>query len=196
MPAPALIFRFDTNSPYAWLAAERIDALLGPGVVWEPIAFAFLLAAQGREPWSFHEPAVSTGKAECERRAAERGLPPMVWPPGWPRASWTVEGPRAVMAARAFGREREVALALFRRNFVTGEGLTEPGAVEACWARAGLDPAAYDEALAAAKAPLREATDRAIALGVPGVPTVSLGDRHWWGDDRLEVVHAELRAEA
>jgi 2-hydroxychromene-2-carboxylate isomerase len=47
------------------------------------------------------------------------------------------------------------ALAAFRRNFVTGEGLTA-------------------------------ATERAIEEGVPGVPTVTVGGKHFWADDRLE----------
>jgi 2-hydroxychromene-2-carboxylate isomerase len=46
------IFSFDTNSPYAYLAAVRIDSVLGPDVSWCPIAFAFLLRAQNRTPWS------------------------------------------------------------------------------------------------------------------------------------------------
>ncbi len=33
---------------------------------------------------------------------------------------------------------------------------------------------------------LRATTDEAIALGVEGVPTVAVGDRLFWGDDRLE----------
>jgi 2-hydroxychromene-2-carboxylate isomerase len=67
------LFRFDTNSPYAYLAAERVDDVLGPGVVWQPIAFGFLLRAQGRRPWSFDEPTRSDGIAEIGRRAAARG---------------------------------------------------------------------------------------------------------------------------
>ena len=38
----------------------------------------------------------------------------------------------------------------------------------------------------AVKAALRERTERAIALGVRGVPTVLVGDQAFWGDDRLE----------
>lgn len=48
------VFRYDFNSPYAYLATERIEGLL-PEARWEPIAFAFLLRAQGRTPWSFTE---------------------------------------------------------------------------------------------------------------------------------------------
>jgi 2-hydroxychromene-2-carboxylate isomerase len=32
---------------------------------------------------------------------------------------------------------------------------------------------------------LQERTEAAIALGVPGVPTVAVGDELFWGDDRL-----------
>src|SRR5579875_3307232 len=89
-------------------------------------------------------------------------------------------------AAAAQGRVRELARALWQRNFVTGEGLRDSSVVRACWAQAGLDPDAYASAIAAAKAPLTEATNAAIAAGVPGVPTVTVDGRHFWGDDRLE----------
>jgi 2-hydroxychromene-2-carboxylate isomerase len=179
-------FRFDTNSPYAYLAATRVDAVLGRGVAWEPIAFAFLLRAQGRRPWSLDEPTRSVGVAECEHRAEAYGLPAMAWPPGWPVGSYTLEPLRALTAAVAHGRVRQLAAALFARNFVTGEGLAADGAVRSCWVEAGLDPTAYDTAVAAAKPVLASATDRAVAEGVPGVPTITIAGRHFWGDDRLE----------
>ena len=33
---------------------------------------------------------------------------------------------------------------------------------------------------------LRAATDGAIERGVEGIPTVAVGDRLFWGDDKLE----------
>jgi 2-hydroxychromene-2-carboxylate isomerase len=33
---------------------------------------------------------------------------------------------------------------------------------------------------------LTEATNEAIELGVPGVPTIAVGDELFWGDDQLE----------
>ena len=39
---------------------------------------------------------------------------------------------------------------------------------------------------------LRAATDEAYALGVRGVPTVAVGDRLFYGDDRLEEAAAAL----
>lgn len=187
----APLFSFDTSSPYAYLAAMRVDEALGPGVEWQPIAFGFLLRAQGRRPWSFDEPTRSEGIADCESRAAARGLPPMGWPPGWPVESYGLEPLRAIEAARVHDREREVASAAFHRNFVTGEGLRSPGVVKQCWVEAGLPADDYEAAIEGAKAPLTEATERAIEEGVPGVPTVTIEGQHFWGDDRLdEAAHA------
>jgi 2-hydroxychromene-2-carboxylate isomerase len=180
------VFRFDTNSPYAYLAAMRVDAVLARDVEWCPIAFAFVLRAQNRTPWSLQESTRGTGVAECEARAAARGLPGMSWPPGWPVDSYTIEPLRAITAAVPFQRERELARAAFRRNFVTGEGLRSSDVIRECWAEVGLDPATYDEAVEAAKPQLIEATERAIKEGVPGVPTLTVGGIHFWGDDRIE----------
>jgi 2-hydroxychromene-2-carboxylate isomerase len=183
------VFLLDFNSPYAYLAASRVDAVLGgpERVRWQPIAFAFLLRAHAREPWSFHEPARSEGKAECERRAAAYGLPPLVWPPGWPVGSYTLAPLRAAMVAERAGRLREFCGAAFARNFVAGTGLASDEDVLAVAAEAGVDP---DEVRAGiggwAKDALREATDEALAAGAYGVPTVIVDGELFWGDDRLE----------
>ena len=44
--------------------------MLGADVEWQPIAFAFLLRAQNRRPWSFEQSTRTIGIAECEARAA------------------------------------------------------------------------------------------------------------------------------
>ena len=76
------LFLYDFNSPYAYLAAARIDEVFGPDVRWQPVAFAFILRAHDRRPWSFDPQQLPIGIAECERRAQAYGLPPMRWPPG------------------------------------------------------------------------------------------------------------------
>jgi 2-hydroxychromene-2-carboxylate isomerase len=42
-----VVFYYDFNSPYAYLAAERIGDLI-PDAEWRPIAFAILLSKLGR----------------------------------------------------------------------------------------------------------------------------------------------------
>ena len=179
------LFHYDFNSPYAYLAAARIDTVLGPGVRWQPIAFAFLLRAQGREPWSFHAPTRSEGIAECERRARERGLPPMTWPAGWPRDSYAILPLRVALVADEHGLLREYSMAAYARNFVSGTGLLGEAPLEVA-EELGLAREVVEAGLAAAKDRLTAATTAAIAAGVVGVPTVLVGDEAFWGDDRLE----------
>jgi 2-hydroxychromene-2-carboxylate isomerase len=40
---------------------------------------------------------------------------------------------------------------------------------------------------------LRAATDEAISRGVTGVPSIAVGDRVFWGDDRLEEAAGSIR---
>ena len=177
-------FRYDFNSPYAYLAAERIDELVGPDVRWQPIAFAFLLRAQQRVPWSLG-PERADGVAECERRAAARGLPPIRWPDGWPDGSYSLDPLRAALVAEREGLQREYSRAAFRAFFVDGRSLGGEAALDVGVA-VGLDREATRAAMAGwAKEELRAVTDEAIAAGVPGVPTVTVGGEHFWGDDRL-----------
>jgi 2-hydroxychromene-2-carboxylate isomerase len=189
---PAPRFLFDFNSPYAYLAASRVDHVLPVPPDWQPIAFAFVLRALARPPWSFDPVQRVAGVAECERRAREYGLPPMRWPPGWPVESYSLLPLRAALAAGEQGRLREFSQAAFARNFVDGAGLRHPEDVAAVAPVAGLDGdvllarAAADEI----KRRLQEATEAAIALGVVGVPTVELGDQLFWGDDRLSAAAA------
>jgi 2-hydroxychromene-2-carboxylate isomerase len=132
------------------------------------------------------------GVSECEARAAARGLPPLRWPPGFPVESYSFEPLRAITAAIAHGREEALARLLFERNFVAGKGFRRAGAVRACWVQVGLESASYDAEVAAAKPILASETSRAITEGVYGVPTVTVGDTHFWGDDQLEAAAAAL----
>jgi 2-hydroxychromene-2-carboxylate isomerase len=182
--APAR-FYYDLNSPYAYLAAHRVDDVLPGEVEWVPIAFGPLLVATQRVPWSLR-PGREEGMRECERRAAERGLPPIVWPEGWPAETYSVDAARAALVAKRQGREREVSKALFAQVFAEGRRLDDPAILDAAGEDAGLPglrEAVNDDAV---KRELRALTDDAIARGVTGVPTVEVGGELYWGDDRLD----------
>jgi 2-hydroxychromene-2-carboxylate isomerase len=179
-----VVFRYDFNSPYAYLAAERIGQLL-PDVRWEPIAFAFLLRAQQRTPWSLTDDRTA-GQAEVERRAAERGLPPLRWREEWPAGTYSLDPLRAAWVAAEHGRLREFSLAAFRRLFVDGEALGGETTLELA-DQVGLDRAVLLEGMTTyGKQRLQAVTEEAIADGVRGVPTVTVDGRHFWGDDQLE----------
>lgn len=49
-----------------------------------------------------------------------------------------------------------------------------------------LSRADVETGLPAAKDRLKAVTEEAIAAGVSGVPTVTVGGEHFWGDDQFE----------
>ena len=191
MTAPAPVFYYDFNSPYSYLAAERISGLFAESGAeqpeWQPISFGHVLKQSGRRPWSFN---VDKGAdlAEIQRRASERGLPEVVYPDGWPIDNYSLNPVRAAIYAKESGRVVSFSLAAFRQVFAAGRSLKEVENVLIAAAACELHPKAVLKGIetSSVKARLREATEEAIERGVEGIPTVAVGDELFWGDDRLE----------
>jgi 2-hydroxychromene-2-carboxylate isomerase len=180
-------FYFDLGSPFAYLAAERIDDVLGTDVLWQPVSLGAIFKATGRSSWALGDPERrEAGIEEVERRALSYGLPPLRWPDPWP--SNYLFAMRAATYAFREGRGRELTLCAFRDSFARGRDLGVPGHVLSAAAGAGLDPAVVAAGAAdpEVKLELRTATDAALARGVHGVPTIALGDELFWGDDHLD----------
>ena len=186
MAGNAPIFYYDTNSPYAYLAAQRVDELIA-GAEWRPLPLGILFRSIGKVPWSL-QPDRGTGMAECERRAAERGLPPIRWIEGWPAEAWSFLPLRAALVADEHGRQREFALECFRLHFAEGRALGELDNVLAAAQAVGLDTGEVAERIGepAVKDRLKAYTEEAVERGVVGVPTVAVNGELYWGDDRLE----------
>ena len=174
-------------SPYAYLAAERLDHLMPGPPDWQPVLLGGLFGLTGRSSWALGDyERRRRGMAEIEARAARYGMPPIVWPDQWPTSS--LQAMRLVIHARRIGREREFAAAAFRTAFARGLDLGEWRNVLSAAEEAGI-PARDAEAAVAdrsVKDELREVTDAAHARGVFGVPTLAVGGELFWGDDRLE----------
>jgi 2-hydroxychromene-2-carboxylate isomerase len=190
------VFYFDFSSPFAYLAATRIDAVLPQLPRWAPISMAFVTSAHERTPWSMREEAREPGKRECEERAAEYGLPPMRWPSGWPVESYSLSALRAAYVAAAAGCLREFSRAAFERNFVAGSDLGTEADLRAVSEAVDLDPDhVLDEVrLPPVKEKLKLETENAICAGVFGVPTVLVGEENFWGNDRLPAAAEALLA--
>ncbi len=184
-------FYFDLGSPYAYLAAERLETALPEPIDWRPILLGALFKAHGRGSWGRSDDR-EAGMAEVERRAAGYGLPPVRWPEPWPADYLGLM--RASTFAFTAGVGREFALEAFRSAFQRGVDLSIADNVLDVAERVGLDRAAVAGATQnpAVKQALRDATDAALKLGVVGVPTIAVGDRLFWGDDRLQDAAAEL----
>jgi len=178
------VFYFDLGSPYAYLAAERIAAIV-PDVAWQPILVGALFKRNAYTSWGLG-PERGANLDVIQRRAARYGLPPVRVHERWPGDM--LAAMRAATWAFHAGCGRAFAQAAFRRAFVDGEDLSDVEPLRAAARAAGLDPdvVAAGAATPDVKAALRTATDAAWERGVRGVPTVVLDGRLYFGDDRLD----------
>jgi 2-hydroxychromene-2-carboxylate isomerase len=195
-------FYFGVMSPYSWLAAERIGRLL-PQARWRGVLAGVVFKEHGRTSWGLTEHRVE-GLADCEARASEHGLGPIVWPEPWPTSD--------LLAGRAMAfcelRDREAApangaldssepcvsllrtfaLAAMRLAFLEGADLELLDSVIEAGRRSEIDEHELRKALEdqRVKDELRAITGEAVAAGVFGVPTVLFDGELFWGDDRLQ----------
>jgi 2-hydroxychromene-2-carboxylate isomerase len=195
-------FYYDFNSPYSYLSAERISGVFAEAGLeqpeWQPISFGHLLRTTGRRPWSLPPEGPDPDHlAEVQRRADERGLPKVVYPQGWPIENYSLNPLRAAVYAKETGRVVSFTLACFRQVFAAGKDMSDVDNVLIAAAACELHPNAVLKGIEtqSVKDRLRAATDRALEIGVEGIPTFQVGDRLFWGDDRLEeAVEAASRA--
>ena len=183
--APRPTFYYDLGSPYAWLAAERINTLFPVVPVWQPILLGGLFQRFGRDSWA-NGPGRDEGMREVEARAASYGLPQVRWPDPWPGNMLTAM--RAAVFAKETGRAVAFSLAAFRQAFAAGRDLGDVDHVLVAAAACELHPNAVLKGIESrnVKDGLRRATDEAAERGVVGVPSVVVGSEVFWGDDRLE----------
>ena len=190
------VFFYDFYSPYSYLAAERVNSVMPVVPEWRPISFGHILKQSGRRPWSFDQGNDHDAHwSEIEARAAERGLPGLKRPPGWPIESYSVIGARAATFAKGSGRAVAYSLALFRQIFAAGRTLDEDTVLIA-GAACELHPNALLKGLESrtVKDALVSATNDAYERGVRGVPTIAVDGELFWGDDRLEEAAAAVGA--
>src|SRR5436305_1098890 len=140
-------FYFDVGSPYAYLAAERVPALLPQPVRWQPVLLGGLFKLASRSSWALGDyRRRQSGMAEIERRARSYGLPPILWPDPWPTDY--LGAMRVATFAFEQGCGREFTHCATRAAFRQGRELSLPANVLAAADEAGLDRPAAEGAMA------------------------------------------------
>jgi 2-hydroxychromene-2-carboxylate isomerase len=173
-------FYFDFTSPDAYLAAERVIPLLAARDVlaeWVPI--------RAPRDWAdglrcAEEETIA--RAEVERRAAERGLQPVRWPPAFDSELAL----RAATYAKSIGRIVSFTLAAFRQAYAGGHDLGDRDVIVIAASACEMHPRAVLQALDrdSVVQALDDATALALQRGVADVPAVWLpDDRVLHGDD-------------
>lgn len=194
MQNPEIEFFWDAASPYTYLASTQIEALaqrVGAGLRWRPFLLGKVFEAAGNKM-----PASVPAKGQylfkdLQLWAKYYGVP-FKFPKQFPINSLLAQ--RCGCAADAMGRGVEFAKAVMRAYWVDGTDISQPEVVRHVADATGLDGAALIEAAGQppAKDALRANTEEAVRRGAFGAPTFFVGERMFWGNDRLPLMEATL----
>lgn len=192
-----ILFYFDFSSPYAYIASLRVDAIAakhGRSVEWRPIVLGAVFKVSGNAPLT-SQPLKGNYANRDFARSARYFKAPFVLPDPFPIGT--------LAAARAFywiqdrdpAQARALAQHLFARFFGQGKDIGAPEVVIEEAVALGVDATALKAALGdqVVKDRLKAEVDKAIELGVCGVPFILIDGEPFWGSDRLEQVDAWLQ---
>ena len=202
MTGPAVEFYYSVGSRYSYLASTQVSSLerdTGARVEWIPVSSVSVMAASGYKPFDGSEPsgqyAFKYRRADAEAWADYYGVPyrEPADPLGLPN-----ECALATCAALRMGAVVNFSHAFFRAHFVDGAIIRTVDDIDAVAQAAGLDAGKLRGTLAEKETgALHDAhVARAQGAGAFGVPTFVVGDRLFWGNDRLVLVRHALRQSA
>jgi len=191
MTQHTLDFWYEFASTYSYPAAMRVEAaasaagvrvrfrpfLLGPifgALGWTDSPFN-IYPVKGRYMWRDMERI-------CEGLGLPLNLPPLRFPQNGLKAA------RLALAGEADGWTGDFTRAVYSANFAQARDISDDAVLAEILAGLGVDGTA---AVAAANAPdvkarLKAQTDEAVALGIFGAPSFTVGEELFWGNDRLE----------
>jgi 2-hydroxychromene-2-carboxylate isomerase len=187
--ATPIEFFFDFSSPYAYLAAEQIEALAarhGRAVQYQPTLLGAVFRISGMRPLTEIPVKGDYSRHDFLRSARYAGLP-FAMPEPFPIS--TVLAARAchVLRAQSPALLRDFVQRAFRAYFVQGRNLSDAQVLRAVLDESGAAGARVleDAARPEIKESLKVAVDAAIARGVFGAPFFFIDGEPFWGNDRL-----------
>lgn len=195
--AGTLEFYFDYGSPYSYLADTQVEAIAertGSTLVRKPMLLGGVFKSTGN-----HSPAELPAKSawsafDMPMWASHYGVP-FRRNPHFPINTLALM--RGAVAAQMDGLFEAYHPAVYRAMWVEGRNLNDIKEVVAVLASAGLDPKAFGNRIQDqdVKDGLKARTDEAVGRGVFGAPTCFVGDRMFFGNDRLAFVEMALKGD-
>lgn len=190
MTAERIEFWLDLSSPYAYFAAQDIDALAeryGRQVHWKPFLLGPIFKRTGAKPLTAQPLKGDYARRDWERLARLTGVP-FTMRAEFPlrthipaRMVLAVEEEEGAEPANAFARH------LINALFAKGEDIADISTAAAIGEPLGLVP---ERLAAAADEPryrdaLRQRCDEAEDRGICGAPWLVIDGEPFWGADRL-----------
>lgn len=191
-------FYFDVGSPASYLAATQLPTLCadaGATLVYRPMLLGGVFQAVGNA-----SPMTIAAKGryvfdDLTRYAARYGVP-LKQNPFFPINTLLLMRAATALQLKQPQRFQPYLDAVYRAIWVDGRDMNDGSVVAAVLQRAGIDPASMMAAVTdpEVKAALKATTEGAVARGVFGAPTMFVGDRMFFGQDRLDFVREALQA--
>jgi 2-hydroxychromene-2-carboxylate isomerase len=193
--ALTLTFWFDVHSPWCYLASVRIQALASKHdlcLKWRPLHLPRLIASiDGRRPLEENAAFVAWYLADLQDWAKEYGIN-IKYHPNYPlRNSRAL---RLCLYAADEGHAHELVPRVMRAYWSEEADITDPAFLARLAEEAGLNATKAREATRSEsmKRRIDANTTEAIGRGVFGVPTVDIGDKLYFGNDRLDMLDRHL----
>lgn len=191
-------FFFEFASPYAYLAAQRIDDLAarhGREVLWKPLLLGAVFKETGGQPLTHVPLKGDYTLRDVPRCAREHGIP-VKMPDPFPFA--------AIAACRAFywleredpAKARALAKALYAKAFGEGGDISSAPRVVEVAEGLGIDGEKLKAGLQdpAIKEKLREVVATSVERKIFGAPFFFVDGEPFWGNDRLETIERWLES--
>jgi 2-hydroxychromene-2-carboxylate isomerase len=197
--AKTLVFLFDFASLNCWLAYRALPQTLarsGAELVVEPVLLGGIFKATNNQSpiaaFAHVKGKLDYENLEIRRFIARHGLAQFRMNPHFPVNTLMLM--RGFLGARAAGVGEAYLEAGLQGLWEEGLNLADRAVLTARLDRAGLDGAALlaQAETAEIKGALAEATAKAVARGVFGLPTFFVGDEMFFGKERLAQVKEEL----
>jgi 2-hydroxychromene-2-carboxylate isomerase len=191
-----LEFFFDFGSPTTYLAHTQMPVLAqrtGAEILYRPMLLGAVFKATGNQSPAFIPAKSKWMDGDLKTFAKRYGVP-------YERNPWfpinTMMLMRGAVAMERAGRLAPYADAIFRAIWVEPQNMNDPQVVGGVLAKAGFEPKAMLAEIEKQeiKDTLRANTDEAVSRGAFGAPTFFIGDKMFFGQDRLDFVEAELKS--
>lgn len=180
-------FYFDPVSPFAFLMWKRLrEDDFGLAIRPVPVLLGALLGHWGLIGPAEVPPKRAQTYRMCQWLADRNGIA-LRFPDTHPFRS--VEALRLLIALDA---RTDAVDAVFDAVFGEGRDVTDPAELERLGSELGVSGVQDRIKTSEVKDGLRANTERAIARGVFGVPTLAIGEELFWGFDTLDMVRAYL----
>ena len=182
-------FWYEFASTYSYPAAMRVQKLAdaaGVSVRWRPFLLGPIFGAQGwnDSPFNIYPAKGKYMWRDLERICAAEGLPLKLPPVRFPQ-----NGLKAARIALTLGGKiGAFTRAVYTANFAEQKDISDDAVLSEILRKLDVNP---ETAFATSNAPenkaaLKAQTDEAIAIGIFGAPSFTVGTELFWGNDRLE----------